>query len=211
MAVDPFDARQVYVTLSGYRSADYLPHVFYSSNAGEDWEDISSNLPEIPVNDIIVDPDIVGALYVATDLGVWYSEDSGESWSPLGTDMPATVVTDLSFEPVSRTLTAATFGRSIWRYQLREPSSTTDPVDQVDLGAYPNPASSVVTIECDAFKTGSVILSIYATDGSAVGAHSVHSREQTYLLDVSNLTPGAYNIVATNNGQLIGSTTVIRQ
>ncbi len=62
VAVDPYDAMTAYVTLSGFRYDEYLPHVFKTTNAGISWLDISSNLPDAPVNDIIIDPNSVGKI-----------------------------------------------------------------------------------------------------------------------------------------------------
>ena len=87
IAVDPFDADHAYVTLSGYRSVDYMPHVFETTDGGNSWSDISSNLPEVPVNDIIMDPEIEGTCIVATDQGVWYTESNGLEWSILGSGL----------------------------------------------------------------------------------------------------------------------------
>jgi len=48
VVTDPLVESTVYVTFSGYRFNDYLPHVFRSTDYGATWEDISANLPEIP-------------------------------------------------------------------------------------------------------------------------------------------------------------------
>ncbi len=84
VAVDPEDAMTAYVTLSGYRYDEYLPHVFRTTNAGISWLDISSNLPDAPVNDIIVDTDSTERLYVATDVGIFVSDSLGNIWNFLG-------------------------------------------------------------------------------------------------------------------------------
>ena len=73
-----------YVTLSGFRYDEYLPHVFRTTNAGISWIDISSNLPDAPVNDIIVDPESSQKLYVGTDVGVFASDSLGNTWNYLG-------------------------------------------------------------------------------------------------------------------------------
>lgn len=118
VAVDPNDALTAYVTLSGYRYDEYLPHVFRTTNAGVSWLDISSNLPDAPVNDIIVDPDSTQSLYVGTDVGVFISENSGSIWNYLGENFPNAPVTDLVLHNPTRTLIAATYGRSMYSIDL---------------------------------------------------------------------------------------------
>jgi ligand-binding sensor domain-containing protein len=117
VAIDPRDARTVYVTLSGYRSGSYRPHVLVSRNAGTSWTDISGNLPQAPVNDIILASH--GILYVATDQGVFVSFSGLNRWLRLGRGMPLVPVDDLEYDPGRHRLVAATFGRGI--YQLRTP------------------------------------------------------------------------------------------
>ena len=77
--VDPNDPEIAYVTLSGYRRDEFLPHVFRTTDLGQTWEPIAGNLPEAPANDLVADPAIPGRLYVATDVGVFYSA-GGETW-----------------------------------------------------------------------------------------------------------------------------------
>jgi hypothetical protein len=118
VAIDPTDATVSYVTFSGFRWDDPLPHVFRSTDYGASWTDVSSDLPEMPVNDIVIDPQRPARLFVATDLGVYVSEDTGGSWSALGFDLPMTIVTDLELHSPTRTLYAGTYGRSMWAYEI---------------------------------------------------------------------------------------------
>jgi uncharacterized protein (TIGR03437 family) len=84
-------------------------------NAGVSWTDISGNLPNIPVNDIVVDPDIPGTFYIGTDAGVGISTDNGATWNTLGDGLPRVVVDALVLQRATRTLLAATHGRSVWQ------------------------------------------------------------------------------------------------
>ena len=118
VAVDPGDATVSYVTISGFRWDDPLPHVFRSTDFGASWTDISSNLPEVPANDIVPDPQSPSTLWLATDFGVYRTTDVGASWSAVGTGLPNVVVTDLELHNPTRTLTAATYGRSMWTFDL---------------------------------------------------------------------------------------------
>ena len=115
VAVDPARASTVYVTLSGYRSGSNQPHVLVSRNFGASWTDLSGNLPQAPVNDIIVAR--FGLLYVATDQGVFVTFAGLNHWLRLGRDLPLVPVDDLEYDPSHNRLVAATFGRGI--YQLR--------------------------------------------------------------------------------------------
>jgi len=145
---DPAIENRVYVTLSGYRWDEYIPHVLRSDDNGTNWVDISANLPESPVNEIIIDPVTPGYLYVATDMGVYYSDDNGTSWNPAGNGMPIIVVNDLRLHNPSRTLIAATYGKGMYKLDLdiltglNNATASEKPV----IYYYPNPFSEEITI-----------------------------------------------------------------
>ena len=116
LAVDPGNALVAYVMVSGYRSGDPKAHVFRTTNGGAAWQDISANLPDAPVNDIVLDPRNAAVLYVATDVGVFTSTVGTGQWSPVGTGLPAVPVADLEATPGATTLlTAATYGLGMYR------------------------------------------------------------------------------------------------
>jgi photosystem II stability/assembly factor-like uncharacterized protein len=123
VTVDPYADSIAYVTLSGYKSGSSLPHIYRTTNYGNTWQSISSNLPEAPINDMIVDLENPSVLYVGSDVGVYVSENLGGSWAPLGTNLPITTVHDLAFHQPTRFLVAGTHGRSMFSCHL-VPSDT---------------------------------------------------------------------------------------
>ncbi|MEW5794820.1 MAG: thrombospondin type 3 repeat-containing protein [Candidatus Zixiibacteriota bacterium] len=115
---DPTDASVAYVTLSGYQLAEWVAHIYRTDDYGMTWTPIAGNLPDAPINDVIVDPANSSTLYIATDFGVFYTEDLGVSWAPLGDGMPMQPVLDLDFNQPTRQIAAATHGRSMYRLYL---------------------------------------------------------------------------------------------
>ena len=120
VTVDPYADSIAYVTLSGYKSDSSLPHIYRTTNYGNTWQSISSNLPEAPINDVIVDPINPSVIYVGSDVGVYVSENLGGSWTPLGANLPITTVNDLAFHQPTRSLVAGTHGRSMFLCHLIE-------------------------------------------------------------------------------------------
>lgn len=86
VVVDPSDENVVYVTFNGLKWRDAQPHVFRSTNKGQSWSDISSNLPDAPVNAFAVDNNFSNRLYLGNDVGMYVSFDTGQSWEILGRD-----------------------------------------------------------------------------------------------------------------------------
>lgn len=116
----PTDANTVYVTHSGYKDNDNIPHVHKSIDNGETWIDISTNLPEIACNDIFIMPEHNDSvLFVATDVGVYASIDYGINWDRIGTNMPTFKVFDLDVDIEDKRLVAATYARSVWSFDLK--------------------------------------------------------------------------------------------
>ena len=136
LAVDPHDptGSTVYATFSGFAVSgqDTLGHVFVSMNGGAGWTDVSctnpgacqtpnpTDLPNIPVNDLVIDPDLPGTIYAATDIGVFQATCVGTActWSTLGTGLPNVSVLSLKLHEPSRTLIAGTHGRGAWSLVL---------------------------------------------------------------------------------------------
>lgn len=111
---DPNSASRIYATLSGTGTG----HVFRSDDGGLNFVDITSNLPDVPTNTIAVDPDAIQHLFVGTDIGAFLSMDGGETWAPFNSGLPYAPVVDLRVAYGTRTLIAATHGRSAFSIDI---------------------------------------------------------------------------------------------
>jgi hypothetical protein len=129
ISVDPNVATGLtaYAAFSGFAfGSDLKGHLFKTADGGATWTDVSctvascltpaaSDLPNTPVNDVVIDPDISGTLYAATDIGVYQGTCTTTcTWSPLSTGLPRSAVLSLKLHHASRTLRAATHGRGAW-------------------------------------------------------------------------------------------------
>ncbi|MBN3036704.1 MAG: hypothetical protein JW861_14055, partial [Bacteroidales bacterium] len=184
VAACPLDALTAFVTFSGYRYDEFLPHIFRTTDAGQTWSDISGDLPESPVNDIIPDPSDVNTLYAATDMGVYVTRDLGQSWQMLGSNLPLVPVCDLTLHQPTRKLVAGTYGRSMYTYDLFQDTVTTGtttlPVHtDATLDAWPNPCRDVLNVKCAATHPSHWIVDIISQSG-----------ERTAVLYDGELLPG---------------------
>ena len=127
----------VYVTFSGFNgSTPTTPgHVFTTTNglSGAAWTDISGDLPDIPVNAIVIDDTALGngarqnqtpGLYVGTDVGVFESLDGGAHWRRLAKGMPNVAVFGLAIDGNGR-IVAATHGRGMFELVKGNGANTT--------------------------------------------------------------------------------------
>ncbi len=129
--IDPADARTVYVTLGSSASRPFAPvgavgedttgtqggFVYVSHDAGENFTDITGDLPKIQATWVRVKG---SQLIVSDAVGMFISGDtSGKSWAPLGDGFPNSAVYSFEFEPAdANKIVVASFGRGVWEYDF---------------------------------------------------------------------------------------------
>ncbi|MET8097191.1 glycosyl hydrolase [Streptomyces sp. NPDC005236] len=122
-AIDPKNADHVYLAVNGFSRhwtegpGAGVGHVFESRDGGTTWKDISTGLPDVPADSALVTAN--GGLAVATDLGVVYRAPGRTKWQRVGS-LPAVAVLQLKTSPDGRTLYAATHGRGIYTFRVRD-------------------------------------------------------------------------------------------
>ncbi len=114
IAVSPTNTKNVWLSVLGTG----VGHVYHSTNGGTSWTNVTGNLPDISTSRVILDPDLVNTLYVATDVGVFATGDGGATWSAYGDGLPNVVVQDVQLFESGRSLVAVTHGRSSWTLAL---------------------------------------------------------------------------------------------
>jgi hypothetical protein len=125
IAVDAANPKAALVAYSGFScpgisGCDGLGRIFFTNNSGAAWIRVDGNLPDVPVNDIVIDPTDAtdNSIYIATDAGVYASANatagSATTWSVLATGLPHSQVLSLKLRNASRLLVAATHGRGMW-------------------------------------------------------------------------------------------------
>lgn len=116
--IHPTDSTKIWITVSGYNAGN---KVFYSSNAGNSWTNISGTMPDIPVNCIKYANDGTNGLYIGTDYGVYYYNNVLNDWIPFNTNLPNVIVRDIEINPTYDVLRAGTYGRGVWESNLYTP------------------------------------------------------------------------------------------
>ncbi len=165
---DPHDAtgNTIYATIQGFG----VPHLYLSTDGGADWNNISKNLPDLPLNDVLVDPNDASVVYVASDGGVFVTQNvancelsGGQCWNILGTGLPMAPAVSLAATLAGGGfLRVGTYGRGIWQVPLLSgvPQTTmTLTPSTLTFGGQPVQSSSspqIVTVT----DTGSTSLSV---------------------------------------------------
>ena len=204
----PNSAASVYVTHSGYKENEFIPHVHRSDNNGTTWIDVSGDLPQLAVNDIYILPDHNDSvLFVATDGGVYATISSGNHWERLGIGMPVCAVYEVEYDTLNHKLLAGTFARSLMSYNVDSmlyvaPKDTTidttyiHEVTAMIYNVYPNPASSYIKVILKNTNDQSVV-SILNSEGKILNTVPVKNYESE--IDVSEYVEGVYYITIKRN------------
>lgn len=113
VVTDPVDANTVYVLKTGFSPGN---KVYKSIDLGQSWINISGNLPDLPCNDLFIDPEYTGRLFVANDIGVYFSTDGGNNWTYASEGMPVVPAMDFDYVKIAgkRYLRVGTHGRSVF-------------------------------------------------------------------------------------------------
>lgn len=188
VSFDPHNDNILYATFSGFRYAADDSQVIMSNDNGQTWININGDLPDIPVNDLIIRPDAEEIL-IATDLGVFSTLNGGINWLPVGNGMPNVVVTDIDFHEPTLKLLAATYGRSFFSISLEEDPTSTKEIS-IDINVYPNPTSDYLSL--DIYEEG-LIYTIIGMNGQ-VAKKDIYNNK----IDVSQLENGIYTIQVVN-------------
>ena len=206
VAGDPFDENTIYATISGFRWDEQLPHVYKSTDLGQTWQDISGNLPELPVNAIVLDPENEGYMYVGTDAGVFFSNNSGQEWFMLSEGLPNVAVVAMKIHNPTRTLVVGTYGVSMYKLNMDDLVSVDEIAvkPQKSINVYPNPYSSSISFEGSSDQTQ---IAVYNTSGTHILTTNIANT--SYF---TNLKTGVYFFKFIDvNGNIIQTEKLIKR
>jgi photosystem II stability/assembly factor-like uncharacterized protein len=111
---DLFDSNTVYVSLDNHKEGDLSPYLFRSTDLGESWESISSNIPDKTLVWRFVQDYINKDLFfLATEFGIYTSLNAGDSWQKIG-GSPTISFRDIVIQKRENDLVGASFGRGFF-------------------------------------------------------------------------------------------------
>jgi hypothetical protein len=174
LAIDAHDPTggTVYATIYGL----HVAHVYRSTDFGQHWLNVSSNLPDVPASSVAVDPSDANTVYIGMDTGVFFTQTiaqcaSQDCWQVYGAGLPNTVVTGLAADAGAGLLRAATRGRGAWEVPLAssdlasQTSVTVSPTSLTFAGQAVGTASAAQSINV----TVSGVNSLTATSVAVTG------------------------------------------
>ena len=191
VAIDPADAsgQTAYLGIMGFTGGP--GHVWKTTSAGRGWSDFTGNLPDSPVNAILVDSSSA-LVYVGTDVGVFVSSTVGSaSWTEVGPTsgstgfLPNAAVTALAMfnSGGQKLLRASTYGRGLWQYNL-----VTTPDYQLAIS---NSPLTVFSGQTSAFNGAATAVNGYDSSVTLNCVSGATAPPSTCAISPSVLTPGS--------------------
>ncbi len=114
-SVEPHPTQKgvMYLAATLYKTGDFQPLLFKTSDYGKTWTKITNGIPATHFTRVVrVDPKRAGLLYAGTEYGMYVSFNDGASWKPFRLNLPLVPITDLTIKEDN--LIAATQGRGFW-------------------------------------------------------------------------------------------------
>ena len=114
-SVEPsaFDEGTCYVAGTRYKSGDFTPYLYKTTDYGKSWKLITRGIPGEHFTRVLrEDPKHKGLLYAGTETGMYISFDDGQNWKSFQLNLPIVPITDMTIK--ENNLIVATQGRSIW-------------------------------------------------------------------------------------------------
>ncbi|HET7413353.1 MAG TPA: hypothetical protein VFJ18_11915, partial [Pararhizobium sp.] len=115
--IDPshFAAGTAFLAARRYRTDDFTPYVYKTTDYGKHWTKITHGLPADESSFVIrQDTQDKDLLFAGTLTGVYVSFNDGAQWQPLQLNLPHVPVRDMRIQPRTSTLVLATHGLGFW-------------------------------------------------------------------------------------------------
>ena len=108
-----FEAGTCYVAGTKYKTGDFAPYLYKTTDYGKSWKKITSGIANEHFTRVVrEDPKQKGLLYAGTETGMYISFNDGGNWQPFQLNLPIVPITDLALKDGN--LIVATQGRSLW-------------------------------------------------------------------------------------------------
>ena len=209
-AFDPLEENTLWVTFSGYAEGQ---KVYRSTDAGETWQNMSMNLPNLPANCVEIERSSKGGVYVGTDVGIYYWDSTLSEWEPYMTGLPNVIVNELEIHEPTNTIRAATYGRGLWESETRNYinvgiNETERTIESVKV--WPNPATEFVHAT---FSDNSKIENINVVDayGRSIMVNLNPTNQSTLTIGIQDLANGVYYLTGLEGNKLLGRFIVNKQ
>ena len=116
IAFDPSNDDIIVVTYARYQFDN--SKVFITSDGGQNWQNITYNLGDMPILSVVIDHTDAANIYLGAEIGIYTKPMYSGPWTLYNPGLPNTSLKDLEIVYGSNTIKTATWGRGVWEYSL---------------------------------------------------------------------------------------------
>ncbi len=189
LEVDHSDENAVFISYGGYTNNG---KVYTSTNGGSSWQNISYNLPNVPVFSLEILDAQEDGLFVGTYNGVFYLENGAQEWKKYGC-LPNTSVNDIEIQYLNGgKIFIGTHGRGIFEAPL-------SPLNILEVNEFNEDAIIVYqdqdTIYVKGIQEENTSVSVFNIQGKLMQQSYYEDTGRELQIDVSNYQSGVYILV----------------
>jgi hypothetical protein len=209
VAISYSDPALIWATMNGFNAGR---KVYKSNDAGQSWENISLNLPNVPVNCVVYENGPDNGVYVGTDVGIYYINDNLDEWIDFSNGLPNVIVLELEINYLENKIKAATYGRGLWESPLISPSvSVPETAENEMLIVFPNPSDGNITIVTEYGENATPLLQVFDMSNRLVYSNSLPGggTRQYIDVDLSGFPSGTYIVRLTETSGCVMTRKVV--
>ncbi len=213
------------VTLANYGNTDYVYKSPIATLSSSSFTNITNSLPKAPIYSALFVDGNSNDIMVGGELGVWGSSNGGTTWQELNRMTanqnewhPRTLVTQMVQKNRLENAGGGTYDKKIiytgthgrgtfmtktmanyWAVGTKDITQ-----NAVSFEAYPNPATSTITLKYNATNTANTLITIYDMRGAVVKTipTKTNTGENKTPITINELTSGAYVVSLNIAGEI---------
>lgn len=116
IAFNPNDDDNIFVTYNRYQNDGNK--IFMTTDGGSSWVNITYNLGDMPLRNVVVDHTNDANIYLGAEIGVFTKKMTDSIWTLYNPGLPNSTIKELEVVNGSNTLRAAIWGRGLWEFSL---------------------------------------------------------------------------------------------
>ncbi len=174
-----------------------VPSVWETYDGGDNWYDISGNLPDMPIRWALYHPGGANQVMLATEVGMWISNEANMGFWVPSADFPNVRVDMLQMREADNTVLAATHGHGLmyctWDYN---PLTGVNNFVNESFSVFPNPSNGFINIKTGTKFTGEVKFTVTDVNGKFVFSGEINRDNKNALktIDLTGKPRGVYFI-----------------
>ena len=175
-----------------------VPSVWETNDGGNNWFDISGNLPDMPVRWALYHPQNTDQILLATELGIWYRESiNPTTWKP-AKNFPNVRIDMLKIRESDNTVLVASHGLGMfWGKWEKEIVGTGNIALNNDIKVFPNPSNGIFYIKSIDNNAIDGHFTIYNAKGNKILKNKLNTNG---IIDLSSQTGGVYFLEYSKGG-----------